>query len=264
MKLPAAAATAATLLLPTLATSADDWQFQGQVYFFLPAIGGTTQFPPGTGPGVEIDVSKILESLQAAFMGSFEARKGRWGGFADVVYADLATGRSGTRDISFDGVSLPADASATLDYRLNGWAWTAVGTYAAVERPQATLYVLGGLRLLDITQELGWVASGNVASIALPSREGAAGSRLKNLDAVIGVRGRLNLDARQRWFASYYLDVGTGDSDFTWQVATGVGCSFGWGDAIAAWRHLDYEMKPGQDIQSLNFSGPAIGVAFRW
>lgn len=264
MKRSCTLAAGAALLLPALAWAADEWQFQGQLYFYLPALGGTTQFPPGTGGAVEINVDDILGSLKLAFMGSFEARKGRWGAFTDVVYADLATTRTGTRDITFDGVPLPADASATVDYGLQGWAWTAVGTYAAIERPRASLSALGGLRLLDITQRVGWIASGNLGSIAVPSREGASSSRLKNVDAVIGARGRIGIDERQRWFATYYLDLGTGDSDFTWQVAAGLGHSFGWGDAVAAWRYLDYEMKPGQDIQSLSFSGPAVGVAFRW
>ena len=33
---------------------------------------------------------------------------------------------------------------------------------------------------------------------------------------------------------------------------------------MAAWRYLDYNFKSGNKIESLNFNGPAIGVAFRW
>ena len=33
---------------------------------------------------------------------------------------------------------------------------------------------------------------------------------------------------------------------------------------IAAWRYLDYKFKSGSAIESLDFNGPAIGVAFTW
>jgi hypothetical protein len=58
--------------------------------------------------------------------------------------------------------------------------------------------------------------------------------------------------------------VGTGQSDLTWQAIGGLGYSFHWGDVIVAWRYLDYNMKSGSKIESINFNGPALGVAFRW
>ena len=62
----------------------------------------------------------------------------------------------------------------------------------------------------------------------------------------------------------YYVDVGTGDSDLTWQGIVGIGYAFSWGEVIAAWRYLDYDFKSGQKIESVNLNGPAIGVAFHW
>ena len=55
-----------------------------------------------------------------------------------------------------------------------------------------------------------------------------------------------------------------GDSDFTWQGSAGIGYAFNWGEVIAAWRYLDYNFKSGQKIESVNLSGPLVGVAFRW
>ncbi len=70
--------------------------------------------------------------------------------------------------------------------------------------------------------------------------------------------------AAKKWFVPYYLDVGAGDSKSTWQAVTGVGYSFGWGDVVGAWRHLDYRMKSGNAVESLSFSGPGIAAVFRW
>ena len=44
------------------------------------------------------------------------------------------------------------------------------------------------------------------------------------LDGVIGLRGRTPLS--EKWFLAYYLDVGTGDTDSTWQALGGVGYHF--------------------------------------
>jgi hypothetical protein len=62
----------------------------------------------------------------------------------------------------------------------------------------------------------------------------------------------------------YYVDVGTGNSNFTWQGIAGVGYAFHWGEVVAAWRYLDYNFKSGKAVEGVNFNGPAVGVAFRW
>jgi hypothetical protein len=87
---------------------------------------------------------------------------------------------------------------------------------------------------------------------------------LRNWDGIVGVKGRYAFAEGGKWFIPYYVDIGTGESKFTWQAMGGVGYSFGWGDIIGAWRYLDYQMKSGKPIESLNFSGPAIAAVFRW
>ena len=247
------------------AQSTDDWKFQAGIYVWLPTIDGTTAFPPsdgGSGAGVDIDT--IIEDLKMAFMGSFEARRGQFGLFTDAVYVDIGDDKSGTRELSLGGVPLPADVSANVGFDLKGWAWTLTGLYQAVRTPEASLDVIGGVRLLDLKDTLDWTLTGNVGSVALPDRTGARGDTLQNWDAIIGVRGRLAFGEARRWFAPYHLDVGTGDSDLTWQAMAGLGYSFGWGDVLAAWRYLDYDMKSGATIESLNLNGPLIAAAFRW
>ncbi|HYN34668.1 MAG TPA: hypothetical protein VES40_18740 [Ilumatobacteraceae bacterium] len=62
----------------------------------------------------------------------------------------------------------------------------------------------------------------------------------------------------------YYLDVGTGDSDLTWQGLLGLAYSFGWGDLGVTWQYMDYQMESGKAIDNVNFNGPALGATFRW
>ncbi len=199
-----------------------------------------------------------------AFMGTFEATKGPSGLFTDVLYMNLGESKSGVRDISIGGLPIPAGASARADYDLKGWGWTLGGSWRAMTVPGATLDVIAGVRLLDIEQTLTWDITGNVGSIPAPGRAGTSTAGLSNWDAIIGVKGRFDLNAGRTWFAPYYLDVGTGESSLTWQALGGVGYSFGWGDVVAAWRYLDYDMKSGNAIESLTFNGPSISAVFRW
>jgi len=260
-----AGAAAALFAGPAVAQSSDDWKFQAGIYVWLPTIDGTTAFPPSDGgSGAGIDIDAIIENLKAAFMGSFDARRGQFGVFTDVAYVDIGDSKSGARALSIGGVPLPADVSGNVGFDIKGWAWTLAGLYQAVKRPDASLDVIGGVRLLDLKDTLNWTLTGNVDSVALADRTGARGDSLQNWDGIIGVRGRIAFGVGRKWFAPYHLDIGTGESDLTWQAMVGLGYSFGFGDVLAAWRYLDYNMKSGETIESLNFNGPLIAAVFRW
>jgi hypothetical protein len=263
----AAAAVCACAALPITASAqaSDTWQFSASLYLYLPAIGGTTTFPQsGGGSSVGIDGNNVLDSLRTLFMGSFEARKGVWGGFTDVLYVDLGQSKSGSREIRIGGNQIPIGASANLDYDLKGTVWTLAGTYRAVSDVRQPLDVFAGARMLDIKQTLSWQFGGNVGSIPLANRAGTRETTSQNWDAIVGAKGRVGLGAERKWFVPYYLDVGTGESKFTWQAMTGIGYSFGWGDVVGSWRYLDYQMKSGSVMESLNFNGPAVSAVFHW
>ena len=255
----------ALLAVPAFAQTTEAWRFQGSIYAYLPTISGSTAFPQqGAGSGVSVDADTILDNLKFTFMGSLEARRGRWGLFTDVVYMDVGDSRSDYRQFTVGGVPLPGGANANVNYDLKGWVWTLGGAWAASTNPAATMDLLAGARLLDIDQTLEWEITGNVGPVPLPQRAGSSKVGLSNWDAIVGVKGRLALGSDGRWFAPYYADIGAGGSDLTWQVMGGIGYSFKWGEVVAAWRYLDYEMKSGDKVQGLDFSGPAISAVFRW
>ena len=85
-----------------------------------------------------------------------------------------------------------------------------------------------------------------------------------NWDAIIGVKSRHAFGDRLQWFVPLYADVGGGDSSLTYQLAAGIGYSFGWGDIVGMWRYVSYDMKSDDVIQDLTFNGPMLGVTFRW
>lgn len=264
--------TAATLciaatLVPSgvAAQTSESWQFGAALYGWFPSVSGKTTFPQGAaGSDISVDADDIVENLKFVFMGTFEARKGRWGAFTDILYMDLGDSRSGTRDLTIGRNELPAGASANVNFDLKGLVWTLAGSYRAIGDPAATLDVFAGARLVDVEQKLDWEVSGNIGSVPLPGRAGNLNVSRSNWDGIVGMKGRVAFGPDSRWFVPYYVDVGTGDSDLTWQAMAGIGYSFQWGDVLAAWRYLDYDLKSGSPIEDMNFSGPAVAVVLRW
>ena len=72
----------------------DQWQYRASIYGWFPDIGGKTTFPAGTGSSIGVDASQIIDGLKFTFMGTFEAQKGPWGVFTDVVYLDVGGSKS--------------------------------------------------------------------------------------------------------------------------------------------------------------------------
>lgn len=243
----------------------DDWQFSATLYGWFPRLDGTTQFPSGaSGPTLDVDASTLIDNLKMAFMGTLRAQKGEWGGLADWFYSNIGNTRTSTRDLTIGGRPLPGTATANLSLDIKTNILTLAGTYAAVQKPEYNMNVVFGARMLNLDQTLDYAISGDLGPITLPGRSGRADVSGTNWDAIVGATGRYRFGEGLRWFAPYYVDIGTGNSQFTWQMVLGVGYSFGWGDIVAAWRYTDYDFKSGDALQSLTLQGPAVGVTFRF
>jgi len=109
------------------------------------------------------------------------------------------------------------------DVKLRAWVLGFTGGYNLWQSERGTLDVIAGARHLEVKVNLD--AAERLGPFA-KQQETTAGGNV--WDAVIGVKGDINLT--DKWYAPYYLDVGTGDSDFTWQIVAGVGYRFDWGD----------------------------------
>jgi len=263
----AAALGASAVLLPAIAMAqiSDSWQFQGTIYGYLPTMGIKTNLPNGATSDISISPKSIIDHLKFTFMGALEAQKGRWGAFTDIIYMDIGNANVATRDFTLGNrVQLPADVTASTSADLKAVIWTLAGSYRTVADPDWTLDVLAGARLIDLKETQYWQLNGNVGPIPLPGRSGSAEIRGSNWDAVVGVKGRLALDADRKWFIPYYLDVGTGESRLTWQAMGGVGYAYGWGDVIATWRYLAWNNGSGKPLRDLDTNGAMVGVTFHW
>jgi len=244
--------------------SADDWQYGIAIYGFLPSIGGTTRFPAGNSGEIDVSADDLISNTKFASMGSFAAQKGNWGVFTDLIYLNVGDSISNSRSIAAGSMPLPPGITANASLDIKGWAWTLAGSYRAISTPEATVDVFAGARLLDVQGDLDWEFSAEFGPFTGPFRAGSAEAERHSWDGIVGTKGRVNFGSGGRWFVPYYVDVGTGNSDLTYQASVGVGYSASWGDVFATWRYLRYEFSGNRNIEDLDFNGPAVGVAFHF
>ena len=189
-------------------------------------------------------------------MASFQAQRGDWSLLTDLIYLNLANDKNNA--ISVPGGFGPG-VTAKTNLELTGWVWNVAGGYRLYERRGTRVNALLGFRMLDMDTKTKLTVSGPLPP-TLPSAKLRKAVRL--WDGIVGVNGRVAFN--QRWFAPFYLDVGTGDSSLTWQAMGGVGYGFNWGDLTLTYRHLSYDQGSDNLVQNLSFSGPELGVVFHF
>ena len=247
------------------ADKTNTWQFGASIYGWFPDLNGRTAFSPeGSDSEFEVDIENILENLEFTLMGSFDARKGAFGVFTDIIYMDVGDSGSSSMDGSIGPGQTPTSVTADVDFEMTSWIWNLLAYFRALDRSGSSLDIAAGTRYLDVEQTIKWDVTGNVDDVPAGERSGEVEVGVTNWDVIFGVRGRIGLGAKKALFVPYYLDVGVGDSDFTWQGVAGLGYAFGWGEIVAAWRYLYYDMPSGSAIDGISFSGPEAGVTFRW
>ena len=245
---------------PHAQATSDKWQWELGIYGWFPAVGGTTAFPSGASASIDVSARDVIDSLKMTFMGQIEARKGQWGVWSDLVYADLGGSKDSSRDFTVGGH--PVGASANLGLDVKSTVWSLAGIYNLTSTPENTTDLLFGARMLNMKQTLNWSLASSIPE--LPTRSGEASVDGTNWDAIVGLKGRYYLGAERKWFLPYYVEAGSGGARPTWQDNAGVGYKFDWGSVFATWRYLDYEFKSGNALQSMSMNGAVIGAAFQF
>jgi hypothetical protein len=252
----------------------DKLQFEVTPYLWAPNIEGTLTFdiPPGSNasPNVEVGPVDYLEALDFALMLSGEVHKRQWFVFTDLIYLDFSSEKSTVKSVNFTGTNA-VSPSLGLDVNtassLEGLQWTLAVGDNFVQSKRATLDLFGGFRYFRLEASVDWALAATITSSVggrtFP-RSGTISQSQNLLDAIIGARGRVNL-GDSKWYLPYYLDIGGGYSNFTWQGVLGVAYTFKWGDIKLTYRHLDYNTDWwGKLLEDFRFSGPALAATFRF
>jgi len=74
---------------------------------------------------------------------------------------------------------------------------------------------------LDVKPTLGFSINGDLGPVVLPGRSGSKTVSASLWDGIVGVKGRCAFGDERKWFVPFYLDVGTGQTQLTWQGAAG-------------------------------------------
>jgi len=228
----------------------DGWHLGANLYLWMPTIGGEST----SGDTIEVTFDDLVKSLEFGVMGGIDARHGRWHLTTDVMYMKLDDENDGKITVP-DGGGLKADANM----KLQSWIVTPAAGYALVnDVGQCVFEVLAGVRYLWMKPELELEISDR-----LNQRNITISDSGEVWDFIVGIRGMLNIE--ENWYAQYLLDMGTGDSTFTWQAMGGIGYRVSKVvDVVAAWRYLYWKFDDNKVLDNLYINGPLIGAKVRF
>jgi hypothetical protein len=217
-----------------------DWRFSVTPYGWLSGVDGRVG-SGGTETDVDVSFGDVLDRVDLALMGVFEARYRRWVGLFDFMYSSLTADQENdieTIRAGLDQVTVQPEVGYTL-----------------IERPWGGVDGLVGARFwnfgLDIT-----VIEGSTESDVASGEE-------HWLDGTVGARVRYS--SARRWHLFLKGDAGAGGSNFTWQVIGGAGYDLG--DCCvgrAAYRHLDVDYESDDILADLALTGPALGLEIKF
>jgi len=225
---------------PSLAQAEDlasdnGWQFAIAPYLWGAGIGGKTQ----AGSSIDVSFDDLFDNLEGAFMASFEARKNKWMILADYINLDVAASKQ------VGPLPITMNLKSKIIHLAGGYN---------LYQEKSRLDLIFGMRNLDLDLGLSSVKMGNPVSLSYSGNI---------LDGVVGVKGQLVLS--NRWYLPYYVDIGTGDSDLSWQAIAGASFRAAkWVDLALVYRHMEWDLGNDKPVAELNFSGPAFGAIFRF
>lgn len=239
---PTLVAAALMTALP-VAAEAQDWTFRASLYAWTAGLDTTVGTPRGDLEA-SLSIDDVLNDLDAAFMGAFEARTGPWSLIGDLVYSDLTT----VKGSPFGGLYSKGKVETTLT------AFTGYVGYRIFESDQGSFDLAGGFRAF-------WLDSKTTLEAGLLPQFSISGDD-DWVDPVVAARAIVNIN--DKWFATALADGGGyfDGSSSTWQIFASVGYQFNptWSMQVG-YRYMNIEKEIGGNDTTLAMSGPLIGVS---
>lgn len=239
-----AAASASAPAASSTASLASGWSYELTPYLWAPGLRTDVTLGPLAGSMLSVGSGSVLRAVDVAAMGSFEARKGPWGGFLDAVYADLS-----------------------VDKRYAGGL---LGGYNVGVTEQ--IYTLGAsYRLVDADTKVDLMAGGRYTNIGsslyiAPSPRGLGAYRSDTLASWAGIIGaRAIVPVADRWSLMGYLDGGEGSGYSTWQVMAGAIYQYSPSTSVKfGYRLLNYSIDDPVLVDKVRSGGIYAGLGFKF
>lgn len=243
--------TTLSLVQPVLAeeTSSSDWKLTTFFYLWAPDIKGETT----TGQDLDISFSDIIDNLDLTLMGGLNARKDKLSLLVDVIYLDVEDSSDATLHQGH------LEKLSITNMKIQTWVVTPMVGYNVLESDRLTLDLLAGARYLYMEVEPTLEAQG-----PLETRKSSPSGSTHFWDGIVGALGRIKL--HEKWSLVLQGDVGTGDTELTWQMFGAVGYKFNNLDLVAGYRHLEWDFdsndKGGEYLNDIYISGPVVGLRY--
>jgi len=230
--------------------SSEKWNFQIAPYAWLAGQKGKVATLPGLPPA-DIDVNfydDILGNINLAGMLIVEARRGRYGLVADIVYTDIETD-----DPTPYGVLYSAVESQT-----KSWIVSVAGLYRLAEHKNRFLDVTGGLRYWSVDSELTLKAG------ALPER--SVSNKDDWFDPLIGLKGFTPIGTSKFFVSGAFAMGGFGvGSDFMWDASVNIGYQWTKGFATTlGYRYMDVDYENKDFLYDVAQDGLTLGLSWRF
>jgi opacity protein-like surface antigen len=232
------------ILTASAATAEDmDWKFALTAYLWTTKTGVTAETPAGETVEAELSFSDALKDLDFAFMGAFEARKGKFSLFTDGMYFKLSPTNS-TPGPVVDDVTVRTQMTVISSY----------AAYRVHDDPSLAVDLAGGFRWASLDTDV--TTRGGI----IPDQ--AFNNSDDWIDPVIGIR--LTTQLSDKVSATLFADYGgfSGDSS-TWQTALSVGYALNDRWALrGGYRYMEFDREiDGRDF-SMDQSGLLLGATY--
>jgi opacity protein-like surface antigen len=237
---------AACVCMASAASAQDsDWKYSATAYLWTTKTGVTAETPTGETVEAELSFSDALQDLDFAFMGAFEARKGKLSLFTDGMYFKLSPTNTTPGPVA-DEVTIRTQMTV-----ISGYA-----AYRVFEDPTMAVDLAGGFRWAKLDSDV-TTAGGAPGDAAFSNDDDW-------IDPVIGIR--LSTQLSEKVSATLFTDYGgfSSDSD-TWQAALSVGYALNehW-TLRGGYRYMEFNREiDGRDF-SMDQSGLLFGATYNF
>lgn len=234
---------------PPIAIDTDKWKFALTPYFWLGAMDGDLSVK-GRDISIHQDLGDVVDliedHLNFGLCVHFEAEKGRWGIFSDVLYMDLSgehTGPGGlVRDVSSEqfvgelggfytliepkpraegGGSMPVRLDALAGFRVT-WLENAINPALTGEVSETKAWIdpiVGARVAIDPTDWLRFSARGDIGGFDLAPGTTSKFAWQLVLDLSFRLSSTFNLELGYRWLSQDY-EEGSGLNEFVYDITT--------------------------------------------
>ncbi len=236
--------------------AASEWEWLLTPYIWASDTSVDLSLPTGSVEG-GVDFDDLIDKVDMGAQLHFEGRRELIGFFVDVTYLSI-------NERAYREPALPLQGRLRLKSEMETLIGEVGGTYRLAGDSALTGFdLMLGVRVTDIDVDLDLDYTGTGANILSTSASET------QTDVFAGGRYIHGFDSG--WVISIRGDVGTGDSDITWNGQAELIYLFGKNDqfgAVLGYRYMKAEYESsiqGETVDAdLTMSGPALGFAFRF